>query len=308
MLAYNHERFVAKAVESVLAQKTTFPIELVIGEDCSTDATRTILQQFAQNEPSRIRLLMRERNLGPNGNYVATLAECRGEYLALLEGDDYWTEPTKLQQQVSYLDSHLNCALTFHDVRVVSDEGSVIRDRACDPNLPERSTGEDLLARNYIPSCSVLYRRTAMPEPPPAHFAELPMQDWPTWLHVARSGDIAYMNNVWASYRVHSGGVWSTQTFERQWRNALRFYRAVRPEIPHRWMDAANSGEKFALVSLIDLLVAERRWRDAGPLARRFLLLPPRRFVPPAGRRGLFYRLALGVPSRLMREIENLEA
>src|SRR5262245_40033788 len=93
MLAYNHEQFIAQAVESVLAQKTSFPFELVIGEDFSTDNTRTILQDYAARNPGVVRLQLADFNHGPKPNFIKTFSACRGQYVALLEGDDYWTSP-----------------------------------------------------------------------------------------------------------------------------------------------------------------------------------------------------------------------
>src|SRR5687768_12713503 len=88
MLAYNHERFLAQALESALAQQTRFPFEIVLSEDCSSDRTREIAWQYAQAHPDRIRLLLSEKNLGLTRNTARTLDACRGEYVAILEGDD----------------------------------------------------------------------------------------------------------------------------------------------------------------------------------------------------------------------------
>ena len=105
MITYNHERFIAQAIESVLMQQTDFAVELVIGEDCSTDGTRAIVRDYGERYPERIRLLLPEHNLGMMPNFVATLKACRGQYVASVEGDDYWTDPHKLQKQVDFLES-----------------------------------------------------------------------------------------------------------------------------------------------------------------------------------------------------------
>ena len=124
MITYNHERFIAQAIEGVLMQQTDFAVELVIGEDCSTDGTRAIVRRYGERYPERIRLLLQERNLGARANALATLNACRGQYIALCEGDDYWTDPTKLQKQVDFLESHPECSLCFHRVLVVYEDGS----------------------------------------------------------------------------------------------------------------------------------------------------------------------------------------
>src|SRR5436190_3330060 len=88
IVAYNQERYIEQAVRSALMQQATFPFELVIGEDCSTDSTRAILQKLAAENPDRIRLFCHEKNLGMLNNYRTMVMKCTGEYLAVLEGDD----------------------------------------------------------------------------------------------------------------------------------------------------------------------------------------------------------------------------
>jgi glycosyltransferase involved in cell wall biosynthesis len=111
MITYNHERFIAQAIESVLAQKVDFDYEIVIGEDCSTDGTRAVIMDFQRRCPDRIVVLLRERNIGAMRNLAGTIAACRGKYLAVLEGDDYWTCANKLQKQVDFLDKHPDWAV-----------------------------------------------------------------------------------------------------------------------------------------------------------------------------------------------------
>src|ERR1700745_2179124 len=106
MITYNHEQFIAQAIESVLMQKVNFDFEIVIGEDCSTDGTRAIVLDFQHRYPGRIALILRPRNIGPMWTKESTLAACRGQYLSILEGDDYWTSTDKIQKQVDFLDSH----------------------------------------------------------------------------------------------------------------------------------------------------------------------------------------------------------
>ena len=96
MIAYNREPFIAQAIESVLMQETAFVVELVIGEDCSTDGTRRIVQAYARKYPNVIRALLPEKNLGISRNYEAVWQACRGKYIAWLDGDDYWRSPQKI--------------------------------------------------------------------------------------------------------------------------------------------------------------------------------------------------------------------
>src|SRR6202022_1084614 len=124
MITYNHERFIAQAIESALAQRVEFDYEIVIGEDLSTDNTRAIVLDFARRYPDRILPILRDRNIGAMRNFAQTIAACRGQYLAFLEGDDYWTSPDKLQKQVDFLDAHYECAISCHRVRYLYELGS----------------------------------------------------------------------------------------------------------------------------------------------------------------------------------------
>ena len=104
MITYNHEHFIAQAIRSVLMQEIDFPIELVIGEDCSTDGTRNIVKELAEKYPKEIKTLLSDKNLGGRDNFRQVIAACSGEYIAILEGDDYWTSSHKLQRQVDFLE------------------------------------------------------------------------------------------------------------------------------------------------------------------------------------------------------------
>jgi glycosyltransferase involved in cell wall biosynthesis len=106
MITYQHERFITQAVESVMMQKTDFPYELIISDDCSPDNTRQLVLDLQRRYPDRIRLLLPATNLGMMSNFVQTLRACDGDYIALVEGDDYWLDPLKLQRQVALLEAH----------------------------------------------------------------------------------------------------------------------------------------------------------------------------------------------------------
>lgn len=208
MITYNHERFIAEAIEGVLMQQTDFAVELIIGEDCSTDGTRVIVRRYGERYPERVRLLLPERNLGAHANSIAVGKACRGEYIAICEGDDYWTDSLKLQKQVDFLEAHPECSICFHDVLVVYEDQQRVSHCQCSPDQKEISTLDDLLVQNFIPTPSVLYRRGLFGELPD-WFRELATGDWPLHILNAQHGHIGYINEVMAVYRVHAGGVWS---------------------------------------------------------------------------------------------------
>jgi glycosyltransferase involved in cell wall biosynthesis len=210
IITYNQERFVERAIKSALAQRAEFDYEIVIGDDCSTDRTPEIVRDFHRCYTDRIVPFFREQNLGANRNLEATLAACRGEYVALLEGDDYWTSEEKLQRQVDFLDAHPDCAISCHRVHVADEMGT--GQRALFPLCPAGLyTIEDLLAGNFIMTVSTVFRRS-LAGVLPDWFFELKLGDWPLCALIARYGKIHLMDDAMAVYRIHSGGVWSGRT------------------------------------------------------------------------------------------------
>jgi glycosyltransferase involved in cell wall biosynthesis len=211
LITYNHERFIAQALDSVLMQ-TGVEFELVVGDDCSTDGTRALLLDYQRRHPNRLRLLLPEQNQGMLPNFTRTIQACKGEYVALLEGDDYWTDPTKLRKQAAYLDAHRDCVLCFHTVAEL-DESAVTPSRYYPPHGQRKATYslDDLLVINPMHTCSVMFRNGLI-DTFPSWFYRLRLGDWALHLLHAQYGSAGYLPEVMAVYRRHSGGEWSTQS------------------------------------------------------------------------------------------------
>jgi glycosyltransferase involved in cell wall biosynthesis len=224
MITYNHERFIAQALESVLAQQVNFDYEIVVGEDCSTDGTREILRDFCRRYPKRIVPLLRDKNVGAMRNLEATLAACRGQYLALLEGDDYWTCQEKLERQVNFLDTHPGSAICCHRVECLDETGF---EADAFPSLPRgQYTIDDLLKGNFVMTCSAVLRRDLVPALP-RWFRKMKLGDWPMFALAARHGTIDLMDEVMAVYRVHAGGSWSSLPSITRAREGSRMLKAL---------------------------------------------------------------------------------
>lgn len=208
MITYNHEPFIAQAIESILMQVRDFDYEIVIGEDCSTDATRDIVLRYAEQHPDIIRPLLWDANVGMHRNLAEALTMCQGQYVALLEGDDYWTTPNKLQRQATFLDAHPECSTCFHKTATLHEDGSLGPCRNVLDGQKAISTLDDLLERDFIPTCSVMFRRGLFSGIPDWVY-KLRMGDWPLHILNAQHGSLAYLDDVMAAYRLHAGGVWS---------------------------------------------------------------------------------------------------
>ncbi|MCK4882472.1 MAG: glycosyltransferase [Candidatus Omnitrophica bacterium] len=239
VVTYNHEAYIAKAIESVLMQKVNFDYEIVIGEDCSTDNTRQIVVDYQRRYPQKIRLLLHEKNMGSRYNNREVHKACRGEYVAILDGDDYWTSPDKLQKQVDFLDSHPGYSACFHNAQRIYENGRenclYVRKKIKTP-----FTLEDLLEGYPFPTCSSVYRNTRSGEFPP-EFDKIPFGDWPLHVLNAESGDLYYIDEVMSVYRVHEGGMWSVggkhcyDLFIKQARWNIIFYEAVNKHLGYKY-------------------------------------------------------------------------
>ena len=224
MITYNHEMFIEKAIEGVLMQKTNFPVELVIGEDCSTDRTREICLKYKNEYPDRIKLLLREKNLGIMGNFIDTLQSCTGRYIALCEGDDYWTDPYKLQKQADFLDANAGFSICFHSVKVLK-RNRLRRDKIT-RDVPETTDIYTLAEGNYIHTPSVMYRRRGEVLKEFEKAAGLSVGDYVLHMFHARYGKIKKIPDAMAVYRIHEGGVWSLRDKSvkyRKWLELLDF-------------------------------------------------------------------------------------
>lgn len=233
IITFNQEAFVAQAVESALAQKTSFDYEIVVGDDASTDGTPRILAELERRHAPKLRVLQRSQNLGINPNLVATLQECRGGYIALLEGDDYWIDDRKLQLQWESLESDPKLAVSFHGIEV-RDDDSTVRAKVVQ-RFRRRFTLMDLLERgNFIPTPSVMFRNRVA-EGFPKCFYDLRIGDLPLNVMNARFGDIGYIDRTMAVYRVHSGGTFSMIPNARRMQEVVRMYSCLNEFLEHRY-------------------------------------------------------------------------
>jgi glycosyltransferase involved in cell wall biosynthesis len=210
MIAYNIEPFIAEAIEGVLMQKTNFPVQLVIGEDVSPDSTRDICKAYKEKYPDRIKLLLHEKNLGLTANSIATQNACDGKYIAMCDGDDYWTDPDKLQLQVDFLEANPEYAASAHQATTIYDDNS------CDPHNFRGYIEPDLYFKDVIElrkfhTSSLVYKRSIWQKyngiPANIHANERAM-----YMMIATEGKIRYFDRSMCVYRLSSVGISSRVT------------------------------------------------------------------------------------------------
>jgi len=240
MITYNHEAYIAQAIESVMMQETNFGYELVIGEDYSTDRTREICMEYGKKYPNKIRLILNERNLGPKANFIRTWSMCNCQYIAILEGDDYWVAFGKLQKQVDFLDSHPEYLICFtRTICFDEDTKKGVYFLPPEKYQKEALTIEELLQCNFIPNCSVMYRKGLFKEFP-NWYSSIEIGDWPIHLMNAEHGKIGYLDEVMATYRIHSRSYSASKTLIDKLLMTIEVYELINPYLDFKYTSLIN--------------------------------------------------------------------
>jgi glycosyltransferase involved in cell wall biosynthesis len=259
MIAYNQEDYIAQALDSILAQDVNFDYEVVIGEDGSTDNTRNILLEYQQKHPDKIRLLLRPQNLGMMKNFTDTYRRCTGEYIAILEGDDYWLCKDKLQVQADLLDENPDVSACFTTVKAVYENNSGESfDMPSEAYRADRFDFKDIVGFNFIPTCSVMFRNNYTAGLP-AWFEELPIGDYPLHILNAQYGKIAYVDSLMAVYRLHQASSFSSQSKCANIEKLIAMYNSLKKQMDEDYSKFFDSALSFQYVRLSYEYLMENR-------------------------------------------------
>jgi glycosyltransferase involved in cell wall biosynthesis len=221
VLTYNHENYIRKCLEGVVAQKTNFPFKVIIGEDCSTDNTATICKEFEKSYPSLIELHCNAINnlqLNSTNNWNLCI-KSGARYIALLEGDDYWTDPLKLQKQVDFLETHREYVICFHSLKILEPDGTLCADYITRVPAGDTDLYDLLLFGNYIHTPSVVFRSDA--SIPFSAASAVKLFDFFLYFSLATKGRIKQLPYIMAVYRNRTG-IHSTATTETQIMNTIQ--------------------------------------------------------------------------------------
>ena len=214
VVTYNQEKYIRQCLDSILMQQVDFDYEVVIGEDHGTDGTRAICEEYAVKYP-QVRLLPFTKNLGVAGNWKRVLSECRGKYVAMCEGDDYWTDSLKLQKQVDFFrnDTSKEYIMSFHDVSVKYYEGRIIEESKTEGGIAcADKTSEELIIGAHPSTQTVFFRADHLPE----ILSKMKSYHWNNsdailFSLLGRYGKGKFLpevgNSVW---RIHGNSVWSS--------------------------------------------------------------------------------------------------
>jgi glycosyltransferase involved in cell wall biosynthesis len=236
LTTYNHEKWIVQAIESTLMQQTNFDYEVVIMEDCSTDGTRDIVMDYQRKNPDKIRLILSKANKSYLRNIVTAWQTSQSQYIAMLDGDDYWTSAHKLQKQADYLDARPGFAICFHNVTGFREGREGILWNYNPPNQKEVSTLEDLWSGNFIAGCSPMLRRGLFSEFPDWYYTGR-WGDWPLYILAAQHGKIGYIDEIMGAYRIHSGGMWSSLSTVERIAESIGFYKSLCANLDLKYKD-----------------------------------------------------------------------
>ncbi len=207
LITFNQVDYIRQTIESIIGQRITYTWNLIIADDCSSDGTMEILEEFKSRNPELIKLILQEKNVGPAKNWRDLLNAASGKYIAYCEGDDYWIDANKIQTQINFLEGHEEYVGCFHNSEERYEHENKSSFLYCNYPSAQKITFRDLSFANVIPSCSMVYRNKLFADFPEWIF-RLKMGDWPLHLLNAQFGDYWYIPKIMAVHRLHSNSTW----------------------------------------------------------------------------------------------------
>lgn len=239
VVTYNQQDYIKQCLDGILKQQTNFEFEIILGEDESTDGTREICIEYANKYPE-IKLFLRRRenviyingNATGRNNFIENVKVCQGEFIALCEGDDYWTDPLKLQKQVDFLENNQTVNICFHKVKVLKN------DNFNQQRLLEKFIGKpfkyiELIRHfNFIATASVVFRKPRELEFP-SWFCDAVFGDLTLYKLVSNGNDFYCLNKCMAVYRVHEKGLYSGISRQSARLNYIQFLKIIFPYLNH---------------------------------------------------------------------------
>ena len=226
--SYNHEKLLHEALDSFLMQKTNFSFEIVIDEDCSVDNTKEVIREYAEKYPRIFNVNLRKKNVGIVQNFEENALRANGKYIAMCEGDDYWTSDVKLQTQIDFLEEHPEYNACFHDslnLYIDKNGQKITSSRIGSRKIDEDVHVQSLIYENNIPTASIVYRNTIKKFS--KYFLETSKVDYALMLMIAERGPIKYLPHLMAVYRLHDGGIWSLKAHDYHAREGVKFYKLL---------------------------------------------------------------------------------
>ena len=217
-ITYNHAPYIRACLDGFLMQKTSFVFEILIHDDCSTDGTREIIEEYSKKYPDIIFPIFQTENQyskGVRGMMARfNFPRSRGKYIALCEGDDYWSDPYKLQRQVDFLEANTDFSICFHNMKILNESNPSAIEFTNSKDQESVSSILDLASKgNFMFTASVVFKKPK--DGFPNWLTDLPIGDYAIHLFNAQFGKIKFLDQVMGVYRIHAGGVWGSFSKEK---------------------------------------------------------------------------------------------
>jgi glycosyltransferase involved in cell wall biosynthesis len=262
IVTYNQAKFIGKAIESALSQQTNFDFEILIGDDCSNDGTQDIIRDYQARYPDKIIPILQTKNLGQNGlfNTNETYAHARGKYIAAFDGDDYWTDPLKLQKQVDFLDANPGFSTCFHNALITYEDGSPAQLLNA-PDQKTEYTTEDLIGEDeiwFMATSSVMFWNVIKAYP--KWFLQSVSGDIPRYVLFSTYGKIGYLPDVMSVYRKNQNGTSFTDKEDDAkflW-NRINLYKGINQELNYQY----NAPLRKNIARYFYKMLSAKQYRD----------------------------------------------
>lgn len=222
MISYGHDAFIKQAIEGVLSQETSFDFELIIADDCSPDDTEKVITTILNEHPKakQVTYIRHDKNLGMYKNFLFALDACKCTYIALCEGDDYWTDVNKLQKQVDFLEVNWDYEVCFTNIKVVDNDDILVKKQLIPSH--RKTTFEQRHLPTWAPTLTRVFRNRDFSKA----FPNVPGLDTIMLLYQSKFGKLKLMHDITGAYRLHEGGIYSAQTTAKQKQDVIKTFLA----------------------------------------------------------------------------------
>lgn len=221
IITYNHEKFIRECLDGVLMQNINCEFEIVISDDCSNDNTLSICEAYKKRFPNLITILKNDRNIGMAGNWYKAIQSCKGNFIAICEGDDFWISSDKIQIQYDYMKSNDKCNICFHDVALSNSFKPY--DFYFSYDVKSKFYFKDIILKHLIPTCSMMFRTSKIQKNIPKPFYTFPVCDVPVHLLLTLDGYAFHIKEQYAVYRINEFSITNNRN-----KNSDRYYKLIR--------------------------------------------------------------------------------
>jgi glycosyltransferase involved in cell wall biosynthesis len=268
LMVFNHESYIREAMEGILKQKTTFPIEVVVGDDFSNDNSLAIIKEYQSTENIHFKILERKigdnywqnrQKLGRLHNFYNIIENCTGKYIALLDGDDFWTDPLKLQKQVDFLEANTDFSICFHNMKIVNESNPSTLEFTNSINQESVFSILDLASKgNFMFTASVVFKKPK--DGFPNWLTNLPIGDYAMHLFNAQFGKIKFLDELMGVYRIHETGIWGSFSKEKLYDRWIPMLE----QLQYKFSDEVNKTLRAQKIySLLDVYMISYKKKDS---------------------------------------------